>query len=250
MTTLRRARMLAAATDAAATWEADPARVAALADLALAASEAGGLPSSRAVALARSAVAPLVAEGAFAEAAALLRRALDLSTGAPWRDRHGLVLELADCLRRADDLRGWAAAVEAALGLAVAAGDWEAGGRSLAGLLDGGTPWSWLSYGGVRTTSVELLAELLALVPSGPGPARRVTCLATAVLAAELYFSRDVQRCAELSRTALELARQIDDDPVLFATVVALGEMAVWAPDGAPGRVALRREALSRGLPR
>jgi hypothetical protein len=85
------------------------------------------------------------------------------------------------------------------------------------------------------------------LVPAGPAAATRVTCLATAVLAAELYFTRDTARCRQLSRAAVELARQVDD-PGLFATVVALSEMAVWASNGAAQRIALRREAVARGL--
>jgi hypothetical protein len=137
--------------------------------------------------------------------------------------------------------------VEASLELAVAHGDWEAGGRSLSTFLEGGTPWSWLGYGRVRSRPIELLTQLVALVPPEPDDATRVRCLATAVLAAELYFTRDRERCLRLSAQALDLARTIDD-PALFAAVVALSEMAVWTADDPQQRIALRGEAIARGL--
>jgi hypothetical protein len=156
-------------------------------------------------------------------------------------------VELAAHQLRAGDVRGWAGSLEAALELALAHRDWDAGGRALSSMLDGGTPWSWLSYGAVRTRPVELLTDLVALAPAEPAAGAWVKCLATAVLAAELYFTRDTGRCRRLSHDALELARRIDDS-ALFATVVALSEMAVWASNGAAERIALRREALERGL--
>jgi hypothetical protein len=248
VTSLRRARMLAAAAEAALPWETDPARVPALADLALAATEAGGPGRAGAVALARSAAPLLAVQGSFTEAAALLRRALDQSRHEAWPLRHEVLVELARYQLRAGDVRGWICSIEEALELALEQDDWEAGGRSLGSMLDGSTPWSWLSYGGVRSRPVELLTRLLTLTPTQTTDGMRVTCLATAVLGAELYFTGDTGRCLELSRRALELARQIDD-PALFGAVVALSEMAVWAPDGARRRVALRHEALARGLP-
>jgi len=249
VTSLRRARLLAAAVDAAeaAGWRTDARRVAALADLALSSSEAGGFSAARAVALALSAIEPLAADGSFAEAAALLRRGVGQLADAPWEQRHDLLIELGRHQQRAGDLRGWSESVEASLELAVAHGDWEAGGRSLSTFVEGGTPWSWLSYGRVRARPVELLTQLVALVPPEPD-ASRVRALATAVLAAELYFTRDTTRCRALSQAALRIARSIDDPP-LFATVVALSEMAVWdSGDGPHQRIALRREAVARGL--
>ena len=250
VTSLRRARLLAAAVDAAeaAGLAEDPRRAAALADLALSASEAGGVSAARAVALVR-----------FGDRAPGRRRLVRRGRGlVPARRRptgRRAVAAAARAPGRAGrvpaaggDLRGWSESVEASLELAVAHGDWEAGGRSLSTMLDGGTPWSWLSYGRVRARPVELLTQLVALVPPEPREAIRVRSLAIAVLAAELYFTRDTSRCSELSQAALRLARRLDDPP-LFATVVALSEMAVWdSGDGPHQRIALRREAVARGL--
>ncbi|MFL6132496.1 MAG: hypothetical protein ACJ72A_06830, partial [Nocardioidaceae bacterium] len=245
VTTLRRARMLAsAAVQAGTSWAGDSSRASALADLSLTAAEAGAFPVTEAVGATRSAVGPLHNTGSYGEAAALLQRAARLSTTCPWQQHHDLLVNLSGSQLRAGDLKGWSATVQQSLETALEHRDWQAAGRSL---LDVGAPWSHLSYGRVRARTVELLTDLADLAPVDSPQGQRVKALASAALAAELYFSRDTQRCADLSASAVSLARRVGDAS-LFARVVALREMAVWDSNGASARIALRREAIGRGL--
>lgn len=84
---------------------------------------------------------------------------------------------------------------------------------------------------------VELGEDALALVDHADP--RRARILAT--LASHLTFDGDLDRCVDLLREALELARRIGD-PELTGSVLVAEHLALWNPTTASRRVAIAAE--------
>jgi DNA-binding SARP family transcriptional activator len=181
---------------------------------------------------------------AYTDAAAHTRRALSLlgGRGDP-RQRHALLVDLADDLLRAGDPGQARAATAEALELARALGDDDLAAQA-ASVWGSVTLWNWRNYGQVDEDLVALLERLEARAD----PLLRSQLLGA--LGVELaYGPRKADGVAYATR-AVEIARGLAD-PVQLGRALNNLFIAGWAPDE-PGRLRLRAtdEALAlRGLP-
>ncbi|SHH33426.1 ATP-binding protein [Geodermatophilus nigrescens] len=200
-----------------------------------------GDPASvdRAVGYARQAAAEAVAQAAYAEAAAVLRRTVDAVTAVLGADPHRLgplLLELGEALSRAADTAAARQTFTEAAGAARAVGDPAWLGTAALGLAGP----SWQGFGTVDAEVIGLLEDALAVVPPDR-PALRARLQAR--LAVALSFARRPERVQELTAAALDAARGLGEGPVLAAALEAR-LWATWHPYGVAERLALADELL------
>jgi len=198
----------------------------------------------RALTLVRGAADATRRQLAFEEAARLCERGLAVMAqhrvedDAQWYE---LQLQLGRARRRMNDQEGARAALREALG---AARRLEDGGLFARAALSfsGGAWWGWWSdVGFADEEAITLLEEALERLPEEPSVARS---LLLGRLAVQLYFVPGAeQRRDELSATALDMARGLDDH---VAQIQGLGHrhVAIWAAGNAAERQGLAAEMV------
>ena len=192
----------------------------------------------RAVTALAGAAREATARTAFDEAAAWLRRAIDVVGDAASADL-AMVCEYGDALRRAGHGEEARAALAGAAARARATGDTELLARAAFGV-HRVTTLTELS----RSAVIALLEEALAALDAGGtagGGAER--WLLSASLARELADGpdRDLPRAAGLARAAVEGARAADDAGVLAYALFALADVR-WEPGTATERLSIAGE--------
>jgi DNA-binding SARP family transcriptional activator len=147
--------------------------------------------------------------------------------------------------RHTGDVLGASAALDEAQRLATASNDDELTHEALV-LLGGPTLWNWRQLDEVDTRSVDTLDRLISTAASAKS---RAELLGT--LGVELYYSDERDRGIEAARSAVAIARTVDDDELLARTLNNLA-IATWVPTHSVERRAAIDESLAMGsrLPR
>ncbi len=192
---------------------------------------------NRTVAALAEAASEATAGTAFDEAAAWLRRAIEIAGDATAADL-AMVCEYGDALRRAGHGEEARAALTGVAARARASGDTELLARAAFGVHRVTTLTE-----SSRSAVIVLLEEALAALGTGTadgGPAR---WLLSASLARELADGpdRDLPRAAGLARAAVEGARAADDAGVLAYALFALADVR-WEPGTATERLRIAGE--------
>ena len=192
---------------------------------------------NRTVAALAEAASEATAGTAFDEAAAWLRRAIEIAGDATAADL-AMVCEYGDALRRAGHGEEARAALTGVAARARASGDTELLARAAFGVHRVTTLTE-----SSRSAVIVLLEEALAALGTGTadgGPAR---WLLSASLARELADGpdRDLPRAAGLARAAVEGARAADDAGVLAYALFALADVR-WEPGTATERLGIAEE--------
>ncbi|GAA1643412.1 hypothetical protein GCM10009790_26060 [Georgenia ruanii] len=186
----------------------------------------------------RAAVAGAAVAGryhAHDQAATLLRAALtaqEADRGATARDRHAVLLDLAEACRWAGDWPGLTDAAAGAVAVADEIGDLELLARA-ATAPTAGTLWQSASPGQVHGDTVATLRRVLRALPAQDG---RLRCEAMLSLANELYYVAGVAERRRLTEGAVAMARRLGDDPLLL-DAYEIACLSLWCP-------ATRRECL------
>jgi tetratricopeptide (TPR) repeat protein len=174
---------------------------------------------------------------AYEEAAGHYQRALqalDLQAGPDAAERCDLLLALAEARMAAGEPEEARAQYQQAAGLARRLGDGARLARAAFGL------GREFTAGTVDELEVGLLEETLAVLGSADS-ALRARVLAR--LAKALASSPDPDRRAQLSRTAVAMARRLGD-PATLAAVLYDHHMATWGPDNLEERLAVATEVV------
>jgi class 3 adenylate cyclase/tetratricopeptide (TPR) repeat protein len=193
--------------------------------------------ADQAVAYARQAGDRAMKVLAYEEAAGHYQRALqalDLQAGPDAAERCDLLLALAEARMAAGEPEEARAQYQQAAGLARRLGDGARLARAAFGL------GREFTAGTVDELEVGLLEETLAVLGSADS-ALRARVLAR--LAKALASSPDPDRRAQLSRTAVAMARRLGD-PATLAAVLYDHHMATWGPDNLEERLAVATEVV------
>ena len=197
----------------------------------------------RAVAALAEAAREATAGTAFDEAAAWLRRAIEIAGDATAADL-AMVCEYGDALRRAGHGEEARAALAGAAARARATGDTELLARAAFGV-HRITTLTESPRSGVIALLEEALAALGEAGPAHGGPSddRAARWLLSASLARELADGpdRDLPRAVALARVAAEGARAADDPGVLAYALFALADVR-WEPGTAAERLGIADE--------
>jgi DNA-binding SARP family transcriptional activator/tetratricopeptide (TPR) repeat protein/chloramphenicol 3-O-phosphotransferase len=182
------------------------------------------------------------------EAAQLTRRALDLLDAGDTAQRQTLLVALANDLLRSSDTQAAQPVVEEALELARRLGDTTRMAEA-ASVWGGVTLWNWRSYGVVDLDTVALLEELAAAA-TDQDPTLRAKLLGT--LGVELAYSVRRDEGVRYAEQAVQLARSLDDVPLIGRTLNNYGLVTWGSEQGVELRLKATDEAVAlsgRGLP-
>ncbi|MFT4088727.1 MAG: hypothetical protein QM658_16550, partial [Gordonia sp. (in: high G+C Gram-positive bacteria)] len=216
---------------------------------------AGGAPSIRAFEACMAAADHAASRLAYDQAALHRNRALAmLAPGADHRDvRFEVLRELTSERHAAGDAVGAVAAMRQALDLALLMDDPVLIRRAVVPLGEV-TVWNWRHFGHVDDQTVRVLESILD-TPHQNVPRLRIPdaerAAVSGTLAVESYYAGDPARTVELGRSAVALARTVDD-PALLGRVLNNFAIAAWYPDFADERRDRIDEALAmrgHGLP-
>ena len=179
---------------------------------------------------------------AYEEGARLFQMALDALATAPASEQ-GAILWADDRTRRSADQSGLRRSIarslaRAASALARKSNDSDALAKAALGI---GIQSS--TAGTVDRTLVEMLEE--ALRSSGNSDSAQKAML-LARLAAALYWSDQHDRSVELSQSAVDMARRLDD-PRALIYALCMWHYALWGPDNLDARLKTAHEMVSLG---
>ena len=192
----------------------------------------------RAVEFSRQAYAEAMAQLAYGEAAATAGRAVAAlaRAGRGGREMLGLLVDWGEALSRAGDIEAARQAFARTADLARELGDREALATAALGVAGP----SWRTFGQVDEEAVTLLDEALTSLEPDEAVLRATL---QARLAIKLYFARQPERVATLTREALDAAHALAD-PALLAAALEARLWASWHADGVADRLAAAAELL------
>ena len=176
---------------------------------------------------------------AYEEGARLFQMALDALAIAPASEQAaacGLMIELGEALTRAGYIDRSREVFMGASALARKSNDSDALAKIALGI---GIRSS--TAGTVDRTLVELLEE--ALRSSGNGDSAQKAML-LARLAAALYWSDQHDRSVELSQSAVDMARRLDD-PLALIYALCMWHYSLWGPNNLDARLKTAQEMVS-----
>ncbi len=196
-------------------------------------------PRDKAVEFAARGARRAMRQLAYEEGARLFQMALDALAIAPASEQSatcGLMIELGEALTKAGYVDRSREVFMSASALARKSNDGDAFAKTALGI---GIQSS--TAGTVDRTLVELLEE--ALRSSGSTDSAQKAML-LARLAAALYWSDQHERSIELSQSAVDMARRLDD-PLALIYVLCMWHYSLWGPDNLDARLKTAQEMKS-----
>lgn len=180
---------------------------------------------------------------AYEDAAAawdLARSMLDHARPGDRRARYDVLRKLGRARQLAGDNPGAQAVLHEAIDVAEALGDSVAMAEAAVSLSPPGV-WRSTDYGDVDRRTIDVLERVLEQLDPADS---RLRALVLGALAAELSYADVPDRCDELSRAAVEMARRLDDTE-LRALVLNARYLAIWRPATFEERMAVAEELVS-----